>query len=80
MTTGDRARELWRRREGGETYVVEIEDDRVLSVEGPLAEDELSRESLALRRAAQGRLPAFTAVAADFDRRRDEFDRQRLEI
>jgi hypothetical protein len=80
VTTGDRARELWRRRESGETYLVELEDDRVLSVDGPLADDELSRESLALRRASQGRSPAFTAEAADFDGRRDEFERQRLEI
>ena len=78
--TGERARELWRRREGGEAYLVEVEDDRVLSAEGPLAEDELSRESLALRRASQGRSPAFTPEAVDLDRRRDEFDRQRLEI
>ncbi len=78
--TGERTRELWRRHEGGEAYLVEVEDDRVLSAEGPLAEDELSRESLALRRASQGRSPAFTPEAVDLDRRRDEFDRQRLEI
>ena len=80
MTTGERVRELWRSRDGRETYLVELEDDRVLSAEGPLAEDELSRESLALRRAAQGRSPAFAPKAVDVDRRRDEFDRQRLEI
>lgn len=78
--TGERVRELWRSRDGGEAYLVELEDDRVLSAEGPLAEDELSRESLALRRASQGRQPAFTPESVELDRRREEFDRQRLEI
>ncbi len=77
---GDRARELWRHRESGEAYLVEVEDGRVVSGDGPLGEDELTRESLAMRRASQGRSPAFTEEAADLERRRDEFDRQRLEI
>ena len=63
--TGDRVRELWRHRDSGETYLVELEDGRVLSGDGPLAEDELTREALTLRRAAQGRMPAFTPEAAE---------------
>ena len=78
--TGDRVRELWRHRDSGEAYLVELEDGRVLSGDGPLAVDELTREALTLRRAAQGRMPAFTLEAADLAERSDEFDRQRLEI
>jgi hypothetical protein len=80
MTAGDRARELWRRRSDGAAYLVELEDDRVLAADGPLVEDELSRESLALRRASQGRSAAFTAEAAELDAHRGDYDRQRLEI
>ena len=78
--TGDRARELWRHRGSGEAYLVDLEEGRVVSGDGPLADDELTRESLAMRRASQGRSPAFTPEAAELERRRDEFDRQRLEI
>ncbi len=76
--SANRARELWRSREGGETYLVELEGDRVVSAEGPLAEDELTPDSLAVRQAAQGRSPAFTAEAADLERRRDAFVREPL--
>ena len=78
--TGDRSRELWRHRESGDAYLVELEEGKVVSGDGPLAEDELTRESLAMRRASQGRSPAFTEEAAELERRRNEFDRQRLEI
>lgn len=78
--TGDRARELWQHRESGEAFLVELEDERVLSADGPLSGDELTREALDLRRAAQGRSPAFTEEAVDLERRRHEFDRRRLEV
>ena len=75
-----RTREVWRHRETGEAYLVDVEDDRVVTAEGPLADDELSADSLAMRRAAQGRSPAFTQEATDLDGRKDEFDRERLDI
>ena len=74
-----RARELWRHRETGETYLVEVEDGRVLAANGPLAEDELRGEALAYKHAAQARSPAFTPGATDIDRRREEFDRRPLD-
>ena len=74
-----RAREVWRHRETGEIYLVEVEGDRVVSTNGPVTEDELRQEALAYKHAAQGRTPAFSAQAADLDRRRDEFDRERIE-
>ncbi len=74
-----RARELWRHRETGEAYLVEVEDGRVLAANGPLAEDELRDEALAYKHAAQARSPAFTPEAADLDRRREEFDRRPLD-
>lgn len=76
----DRVRELWRRREGGDAYLVEVSEERVVAAEGPLSDEELTEESLAMRRAAQGRSPAFTAEAAELERRRDEFDRERLDV
>ncbi len=74
-----RARELWRHRETGEAWLVETEGDRVVSASGPLTRDQLEEEALAYKHAAQGRAPAFTEEAADLDRRRGEFDRERLE-
>jgi hypothetical protein len=75
-----RVRELWRHRESGDAFLVEVEDGRVVAAEGPLAADELTDEALALRRAAQGRSPSFTPEAADLDGRRHEFEREPLEI
>ncbi|MBD0290387.1 MAG: hypothetical protein ICV74_03950 [Thermoleophilia bacterium] len=75
-----RARELWRHRASGEAYLVDLEEGRVASADGPLAPDELTPESLAMRRASQGRGQAYTMEAAELDRRRDEFDRERLEL
>ncbi len=74
-----RAREVWRHRETGEAYLVELEDGRVVSANGPVGEDELGGEALAYKHAAQGRSPAFTAEAAELDGRRDEFDREPLD-
>jgi hypothetical protein len=74
-----RAREVWRHRETGEAYLVEVEDGRVVVANGPLGEDELREDALAYKHAAQGRSPAFTSEAADLDRRREEFDRRPLD-
>ncbi len=74
-----RARELWRNRETGEAYLVELEGDRVVSAEGPLSEDQLGDDALAYKHAAHGRSPAFSEDAADLDRRRDEFEHERVE-
>ncbi|MBA2616089.1 MAG: hypothetical protein H0U90_10025 [Actinobacteria bacterium] len=77
---GDHTRELWRHRETGEAFLVELEDGRVLSGDGPLSADELTREALALRRGAQGRSPAFTEDATSLEGRRAEFQRERLQV
>jgi len=75
---GDRTRELWRDRETSETFLVEVEDDRVLAVTGPVAPEDLDRERRAFEQAAAGRSPAFTAAAADLEARRAAFDREPL--
>jgi hypothetical protein len=74
-----RVREIWRHRKRGDAYLVELEDDRVVSAEGPLTEGELGDDALAWKQASQGRTPAFTPEAAGLERRRDEFDRERVE-
>ena len=74
-----RDREIWRHRETGEAYLVELEGGRVVSANGPVGEDELGEDALAYKHAAQGRSPAFTAEATELDRRRDEFEREPLE-
>ena len=74
-----RAREIWRHRETGDAYLVELEGGRVVSANGPVGEDELRDEALAYKHAAQGRSPAFTAEAAALDARRDDFDREPLD-
>ena len=74
-----RVRELWRHRETGEAYLVELEGDRVLAAEGPLSDDQLREDALAYKHAAHGRAPAFGEDAADLERRRDDFERQRVE-
>jgi hypothetical protein len=74
-----RVREIWRHREQDDAYLVEVEGDRVVSAEGPLTADQLGERALAWKQAAAGRAPAFTPEAADLDRRRDEFARERVE-
>jgi hypothetical protein len=74
-----RVREIWRHRERGDAYLVEVEGDRVVSAEGPLSGDQLSERALAWKQAAGGRAPAFTPDAAELDGRRDEFERERVE-
>ncbi len=74
-----RARELWRHRETGERWLVELEDDRVVSASGPLAGDELGEDALAFKEAAHGRTPAYDSGTADLARRRAEFERERVE-
>lgn len=75
-----RAREIWRNRASGEAYLVEVEGERVVSAEGPLAEDELTRDSLSMRRAAQGRSPGYTEESVELERSREDFERERLDI
>lgn len=77
MSTG-RAQELWRHRETGEIYLVEIEDERVVSASGPLTEDQVSEAALAYKQVAQGRTPAYSREAAEVEQRRDQFVRERL--
>jgi hypothetical protein len=74
-----RAQELWHHRETGETYIVETEGERVVATSGPLDEDERSDAARAYKQAAQARTPGYGDDAADFERRRDEFERERLE-
>jgi hypothetical protein len=74
----NRVRELWRDRSTGDAFVVELEDDRVLAAEGPLDPDRLGDVGRAWTSPLDGRLPAFTGLATDFDRRRDEFEREPL--
>jgi hypothetical protein len=74
-----RVREIWRHRERGDAYLVELESDRVVSAEGPLTEDQLGEDALAWKQAAEGRAAAFTPEAADLDGRRNEFERERAE-
>ena len=74
-----RVRELWRDRKTGEAWLVETEGGRVVSANGPVGEDEVGNDALAYKHAAQGRSPAFTETAAELDRRRDEFERKRLD-
>ena len=77
METG-RSREIWR-HSGGEAYLVELEDERVLAVHGPVGEGELDAAATAWKDASLGRSPAFSPEAAELDRRRDEFSREPLE-
>jgi hypothetical protein len=74
-----RARELWRHRESGEAYLVEVEGERVVSANGPLTEDEVSEAALEYKQAAHGRTPAYDAQTAAVAERREEFERERLD-
>ena len=73
-----RARELWRHRETGELYIVEVEGERVLAANGPVTEDQAREDALAYKHAAQGRTPAYDEQTADIVHRRDEFEREDL--
>jgi hypothetical protein len=74
----NRTRELWRDRASGETFVVELEADRVLSAQGPVDPGRLSDVDAIATEAAAGRTPAFTERASDLEQRRDEFERRPL--
>jgi hypothetical protein len=74
-----RSRELWRHRKSGALYIVDLEDDRVLSASGPITEDQVHEDALAYKQAAQGRTPAYDEQTVDVERRRAEFDREPLE-
>jgi len=70
-----RQRELWRHGESGETFAVEVEDGRVLAAEGPVDPDEVDRLDRIWAQPAIGRTPAFTKLAAELQRRSDDFER-----
>jgi hypothetical protein len=75
---GTRSREIWRHRERGDAYLVELEDDRVIAASGPVGPDELEGAAVAWKDASLGRSPGFTAEAATLEAARDEFDREPL--
>ncbi len=77
MSTG-RVREIWRHRQSGDVYLVEVEDERVVSSHGPVSEDQVSEEALEYKQVGHGRTPAFTEQAAEMDGRRDEYERTPL--
>ena len=70
----ERVREVWRHRESGERYIVELEFGRVVSAHGPLPDEEVDPDALAMKTAAHGRSPAFSEEAAEMEARRDEFE------
>lgn len=72
----ERVREIWRHRESGERWIVELEQDRVVAAHGPLADDDDDPEAIAMKTAAHGRSPAFSEEAARLERSRDEFERE----
>ena len=74
-----RARELWRHRETGERYLVEVEEGRVISAHGPLSDEQLSDANLAFAQIGHGRMPAFTEQASELERRRDEFESEAVD-
>jgi hypothetical protein len=74
----NRARELWRDRSTGDAFLVEVEDGRVLAADGPVDPARFDAVGRAWLSPSEGRLPAFTGLATDLDRRRDEFERRPL--
>jgi hypothetical protein len=74
MAHQEREREVWRHRESGELFVVELEGGRVAAVHGPVAPEELTDDMLAFRRASHGRTPAFTEEAVRIEERRDDYE------
>ncbi|HEY7196770.1 MAG TPA: hypothetical protein VH306_06270 [Gaiellaceae bacterium] len=70
----NRQRELWKDRANGKTYLVELEDGRVVAAQGPIDPADTDRVQRIWTEAAQGRMPAFSDLAADLERRRDEFE------
>ena len=74
-----RGREIWRDRESGEAYLVELEDGRVIAASGPVGEDELDGAAVAWKDASLGRSPGYTPEAAELERRREEFVREPLD-
>jgi hypothetical protein len=74
----NRTRELWTDRERGGAYVVEIEDDRVLAAQGPIDPSRFDEIGRAWTAPTDGRAAAFTSLATQLERRRDEFERRPL--
>ena len=72
----ERVREVWRHRESGERYVVELEFGHVVAAHGPLPDEEVDPDGLAMKTAAHGRMPAFSEEAGRLEERRDEFERE----
>jgi hypothetical protein len=76
----NRRRELWRDRSTGDAFVVELEEDRVLAADGPVDPSDLDEVGTAWTSPTDGRAAAFTGLATDLDRRRDEFEREPLPV
>jgi len=74
----NRTRELWQDRASGESFVVEVEGDRVLAADGPVDPDRLTEVWRAWIAPTDGRAAAFTSLATDLERRRPEFERRPL--
>jgi hypothetical protein len=70
----ERKRELWRERESGELFVVELEGGRVASAHGPLAPEDARDIDLALAQIAHARTAAFDETAERLERERDRFE------
>jgi hypothetical protein len=73
-----RTRELWIDRLSGDAFVVELERERVVAAEGPVDPEDLDPVQLVWTAPSEGRLPAFTELAADLDHRRGDFARRPL--
>jgi len=73
-----RTRELWRDRPGGEAYVVELEDGRVVAAHGPVDPARFNEAGRAWTSPSDGRAAAFTDLASDLESRRDDFEREPL--
>jgi hypothetical protein len=74
----NRTRELWRDPSSGEAFLVELEDGRVLAADGPVDPGSLDEAGRAWLSPTDGRAPAFTSLATELERRRDEFERESL--
>jgi hypothetical protein len=74
----NRTRELWTDRTSGDAFVVELEDGRVLAADGPVDPARFDEIARAWTAPTDGRAPAFTSLATELDRRREEFERRSL--
>jgi hypothetical protein len=74
----NRTRELWTDRKRGRVYMVELEDDRILAAQGPIDPSHLDEIGRVWTAPTDGRAAAFTRLAGELERRRDEFERRPL--